>query len=171
MGLKERVMELIQQRDGDGLAALAVQERRSVRHLLGRLWDTDPEVRALAAHAIGAAAAARPADGVEICRRMIWALNDESGMNGQAGIAALGAIGRAAPQVMAPFVGPLASFAWDRGLRLEILGALAQIARSAPDLVRPHLKALRGEVDVDDTMERDAWERLAKLTGEHTDVE
>ena len=61
----------------------------------------------------------------------IWALNDESATNGVHGIPALGQIGRQAPDLVAPHVSALARMSWDHGLRLAILEALAEVARSS----------------------------------------
>jgi hypothetical protein len=147
MGLKERVMELMRCTDGDGLEQLACAEPRAARHLLGRLWDVDEATRALAARGLGASAEAHPEIGVDLIRRLMWALNDESATNGVYGVAALGEIGRRSPGLFAPFVGPLASYLWDDGLRPEILKALDRIVERHPGLaddVRERVAACAG---------------------------
>lgn len=163
-------MELLQERDAQGLAELAEKEPRAVRVLLGRLFDGDDQTRGLAADAIGASASARPHAAVELCRRLIWALNDESGMNGAPGIAALGSIGRAAPDAFAPFVAPLASCAWDPALRVEILRALTRVAETAPALVRPVLGTVIPHVDDTNATEREALAQLVAVAGGSSDV-
>ena len=134
MGLKGRVMELIRRRDSDGLERLATSEPRVVRHVLGRLWDPDEEIRTMSARAVGALAEAHPALGQELVRRLMWALNDESAMNGVYGLEALGEIGRRNPELFAAFAGPMAAYLWDDGLRLGILKALARIHEVAPEI-------------------------------------
>jgi hypothetical protein len=142
MGLKERVMELMRHADSAGLERLVSQNRRAVRHLLGRLWDTDSSRRMLAARALGVAAEVHPDLAADVVRRLIWGLNDESATNGVYGIPALGEIGNRAPSLFEPFIGPMTSFLWDDGLRLEILRALTRIAEANPALVESVREAL-----------------------------
>jgi hypothetical protein len=160
MGLKEKIVELIGRGDSKGLESLATAEPRAVRHLLGRLWDADDEVRGLAARALGASAAAHPELGTEVVRRLIWALNDESAMNGFSGLAALGEIGFSAPEVMAPFIGPMTSFLWDDGLRLEILRALARVAKVQPAAVAEFESVIRAHVDLDNISDRELFDEI-----------
>jgi hypothetical protein len=132
MSLKGKVMELLRADDSAGLEQLATSEPRAMRYLLGRLWDPDEQIRQRAAVAIGAGARAFPDLGRDVIRRLLWDLNDESATNGVYGLAALGEIGYCNPDLMAPFVAPVASYAWDDGLRVEILRALCRMAESAP---------------------------------------
>ena len=141
-------MELLLAHDAVSLERLAAEEPRALRPLVGRLWDEDRARRRLAARALAAGAAAHPGLGTEIVRRLLWALNDEAATNGVYGVAALGEIGARCPQLIAPFVGPLASWARDDGLRSEILRALQRIAEASPEPVRPHLADLRRLVDI-----------------------
>ena len=75
-------MELLRAGDIDGLNGLLSREPGAIRHLIGRLWDNDDEMRALAARGLGAAAVAHPEQARDLVRRLMWALNDESAMNG-----------------------------------------------------------------------------------------
>jgi hypothetical protein len=161
--LGEKVMQLLRQGREDALAELAVSDRRALRPLMGRLWDPDPEIRGRAADAMGRAAGRHADLGLEMVRRLMWALNDESATNGVYGIAAIGEIGRRAPETIAPFVGPLASLAWDAGIRPEILAALGRIAEAEPGLVAGHLAGLQAFVDESREEERGAFHRLVAL--------
>ena len=165
MGLKGRVMELLRAGDEQALGALVAAESRATRHLLGRLWDPDEALRLRAARGIGVAAAAHPEHGIDLTRRLMWALNDESATNGLFGIAAIAEIGFRDPKLIAPFVAPLASLAWDDGLRLEILRALARISETAPELVRPVVAEVGDHVDTEDSAECDAFARLLEESG------
>jgi hypothetical protein len=152
MGLKERVMELVRAGDVSGLETLVASEPGAVRYLMGRLWDPGEAVRETASKALGAAAAAHPDLGSEILRRIVWGLNDESATNGVYGVPAFAEIGVQAPEVAAPFVGPVASFLWDEGLRGAILDALERIAAEAPQILEPavdHLQDLKSPQDHD----------------------
>jgi hypothetical protein len=135
MSLKGVVMELLRAGDSAGLEQLATSERRAMRYLLGRLWDPDEKIRRRAAVAIGVGASAFPDLGRDVVRRLLWDLNDESATNGVYGLAALGEIGYRDPRLMAPFIAPVASYAWDDGLRPEILRVLCRMAESAPEQV------------------------------------
>lgn len=161
-------MRLLQSGCEDEAAALAVADRRMLRPLLGRLWDPDPRIREHAASALGRSAEAHPELGLEIVRRLMWGLNDESATNGVYGIAGLAEIGRRCPGMFAPFVAPLASLAGDEGLRLEVLRALARIAEGAPRLVAGQLAHLSGVVDGTREEERDAFHRLVGLVAPAT---
>ena len=171
MGLREEVMEVLRAGDTTRVEQVAVSDRRAIRHLVGRLWDQDCEVRRAACIGVGAAAAAHPDVGLDVIRRLMWALNDESATNGVYGIAALGEIGARDPELIEPFVGPLASFSWDDGLRVEILKALVRIARVTPRIVAPHLVQVEPHVDPHDYAEIELAAHLRSLVkDEHDEI-
>jgi hypothetical protein len=170
MRLSEEVMELLRQGRETELIERAATSARLVRPLLARLYDPDEEIRDRAARVLGHAAAAHPDLGREIARRLVWALNDESATNGVYGIPALGQIGRRAPDLVAAHVPALARMAWDHGLRLAILDALTEVARSSPRLVAPELDAIAPHVDATRPGEDAAWRDLKNAVlgdGEH----
>jgi len=146
-------MELLQSPDTTRLEKFAAAEPRAMRFLLGRLWDPDETMRGRAAVGIGASAAVNRDLGVDVIRRLVWALNDESATNGVFGLAAIGEIGARDPDLIEPFVGPVACYAWDDGLRLEIIRALSRIADTAPRLVAPFLDEIEQRVDRRDATE------------------
>lgn len=125
-------MQLVRRGDEAGLRRLAVTRPRSLRYLVGRLWDPDAAVAHSAAVAIGHGAAAHPSLGLDLLRRLLWTLNDEAAMNGAASLEAFAEIGYRAPEIMTPFVAPLASYAWDPWLRPGILRALGKIIAANP---------------------------------------
>ena len=165
MGLKGRVMELLRAGDQQALGALATDQPQATRYLLGRLWDPDESIRLHAARAIGVAAVSHREIGVDLLRRLMWGLNDESATNGRYGIPAVAEIGFNVPDLAAPFIAPLASVSWDDGLRLEIICALTRIAAVAPELVRPVCEQVAEHVDFEDPDERQAFERLLEESG------
>jgi hypothetical protein len=164
MSLSKEVRGLLQQGREEAVVELAVTEPRALRPLMGRLWDPEEEIRRRATHALGRGVAAHPELGVEVVRRLMWALNDESATNGVHAIPALGEIGRRSPETLAPFVPPLVSMTTDSGLRLEILRALTVVAEHAPQLVAAHLDRLASTVDRAQPEERRAWDGLAAAT-------
>jgi hypothetical protein len=169
MRLKEVVMQLFHTSDAPRLEQLAATEPGAMRYFLGRLWDPDDEVRLLAAKAVASSASAHPDLGRDVIRRLMWALNDEAATNGVYGLAALGEIGARSPILITDFVGPIASYAWDDGLRSEILRALIRIASVAPELVAPHLDAVSRSVQTNETEERELITELWSLAGDNHD--
>ncbi len=165
MGMKGRVMELLRAGDERALGALASDDPLAMRFLFGRLWDPKPEMRQRAARAIGAASSVHRKVGLELVRGVMWGLNDESATNGRYAIPAFGEIGYRSPDLIAPFVAPLASLSWDDGLRLDIIQALIRIAESAPELVRPVCDTVLEHVRSDDGDERRAMGHLLEVSG------
>jgi hypothetical protein len=165
MGLKGRVMELLQVGDERRLGALASLQPHANRFLMGRLWDADEALRRRAARALGIVAGAHPEIGTDLLRRLMWALNDESATNGIYGIPAVAEIGFNNPELVAPFIAPLASLSWDDGLRREIISALTRIAEAAPEAVRPVCTIVAEHVDFEDPDERRAFMRLLEVSG------
>ena len=159
-------MELIRAGETDALNELVAMDHRSLRALVGRLWDPDPEVRVVAAESLGRGCAAHPEAGLEVLRGFVWALCDEAATNGRFVIPAFAAVGVNAPRLAAPFVGPMLAFAWDDGLRADLLEAAAHIFEVAPEIVRPHLETIAQHGRWDDPREALALERL--LGGEES---
>ncbi len=164
-------MELLRQGDSEGLGRMVGENPAAVRFLQGRLWDADPEIRDLAAKALGAAAAAHPDLGRELLRRALWSLNDESAMNGKYMLPAIGEIGRRAPDLAAPFVGPMTAFLWDEGLRPGILDALHRMVESAPESIAGIRDRLEELDDTNDTGEQVVLNRLLAVNREGADGE
>jgi hypothetical protein len=84
---------------------------------------------------------------------------------------AIGEIGRRAPDLVTPFVGPMTGYLWDDGLRPGILDALCRIAETAPELidgVRDRLLALE---DTNDPGERASIDSLLAVNRESVDGE
>jgi len=162
-------MELLRHGDLESLERTVVENPPAARFLQGRLWDMDPEIRNNAATALGAAAAAHPELGREVLRRALWALNDESATNGGPMLPAIGEIGRRAPEVVAPFIGPMTAYLWDDGLRLGILRALCRISEVAPELVDEIRGRLLEIKNTNDAAEQACLDRLLGVNKEGVD--
>jgi len=115
--------------------------------------------------------ATHPDLGRELLRRALWALNDESAMNGKYMLPAIGEIGRQAPDVVEPFVGPMTGFLWDEGLRPGILLALCRIAGEAPELIEGIRDRLLALEETDDTGELECLDILLAVNREGADGE
>jgi len=164
-------MGMLRQGDSEGLERMVGENPAAIRFLQGRLWDADPEVRSLAAIALGAAGAAHPDLGRELLRRALWALNDESAMNGKYMLPAIGEIGRRAPDLVAPFVGPMTGYIWDDGLRPGILDALCRIGDEAPELIEDIRDRLLALEEIDDDGEQECLDLLLAVNREGVDGE
>jgi hypothetical protein len=171
MRVKDEVMELLRQGDSEGLERLVGETPAAVRFLQGRLWDANPEIRSEAAVALGAAAAVHPDLGRELLRQALWALNDESATNGAYVLPAIGEIGRRAPELATPFVGPMTAYLWDDGLRRGILEALCRIAEVAPELIDDVRDRLLAVGDTDNPGERACLDSLLAVNRESADGE
>ena len=159
-------MEMIRHGDRQGLEDLVAQEPQAIRYLQGRLWDTEYRVRQNAAEALGVAAAAHPEIGLELLRRAMWALNDESAMNGAYTLPVIGEIGFRNPELVAPFIEPMTSYIWDEGLRPGILQALCRIAEVAPELVAEIHDRLQTIEKTNDSGEQACLDRLLAVNRE-----
>jgi len=162
-------MELLRHGDTEGLQRMVGENPAAVRFLQGRLWDADAEIAGHAAEALGTVGAAHPELGREVLRRALWALNDESATNGAYMLPAIGEIGLRAPDLVAPFVGPMTAYLWDDGLRPGILSALRRIAEVAPELIagiHDRLESIHAE---EDTGEQECLDFLLAVNREGAD--
>ncbi|HHQ47896.1 MAG TPA: hypothetical protein ENK19_03330 [Acidobacteria bacterium] len=153
-------MELLRNGDMEALAAFTLERRGAVRHLLGRLWDADAEVRERAAEGIGVAAAQHPNLGLELLRRFDWALNDESATNGAAVLGAMAAVAVRSPEISRPFVGRIVAALGDPGLREPASRAVDRLEAQCPELLEPH----RGEL-IDERPAGDAKDEARERGG------
>jgi hypothetical protein len=96
----------------------------------------------------------------------MWTLNDESAMHGAPVLPMIGEIGRRAPELVAPFIGPMTSYLWDDSLRDGILAALARIAEVAPELIGDDI---RDRLLAVDSGEHEAVDALLAVTREGVD--
>lgn len=161
-------MRLLESGRHDELDALIASDVRVARHLVGRLWDPDPQLRRRAAVALGSVARVHPARALEIARGLLWALRDEAAMHGRYAVPGLAEMVAADPALLAAFVGPLASMLWDTGMQRDILEGLGRIAEKAPDAVADHLdQVLRHHDSFGPEERRLADVLLGRIRGDH----
>ena len=125
MNARELVMNAVDQGRLDGLAALAAADRRVLRHLLALAYRPEPEIRAAAARAIAAASHHHPELVQEMARRLLWAMNDESGTHALTAPDVLRAIAEENPDLLLPLLSDLLRLTADPGLH----DALVDVAR------------------------------------------
>ncbi len=135
---REGVKKLLTELAWEEIVRLALVDRRVVRTLLGLLYDADDYVHWLAIDAIGrtggAIAAADPDKVRELIRRLLWALNEESGGTPWGATGAIGAIVAARPDLFANYLSMICPFHDDVSIYPEFMWSLATVGRSRPDL-------------------------------------
>jgi hypothetical protein len=134
----------------NAVAQEAAADRRVVRGLVKLLYDELLGVRHLAAAALGIVAELEPGRVAQIPSRMLWALNDESGMNCHGAAAAVAEIAVRRPAIAGGFVSPLVHYLDDEHHLAEVLWAIALLAESYPEAIsdlRPHIEPLVSSSD------------------------
>ncbi len=139
MSLRDQVRAAALEGRSEELAELATRERKAVRHLMGLSYEQDPEVRARAAAALGVAALHHTKLMESNVRRLVWAMNDESGTNALTAPEVLLAIARSNPRLLLPVVPDLARLATDEGLREGLAATLEVVREACPGEVGPLL--------------------------------
>jgi len=131
-GLRERVLAAVRDRDVDELERVIAGDRRAVRHLVGVTFRSDPESREIAARGLAIAARCHPTAIRETVRRLIWAMNEESGTNAIWAPDALRAIAAEAPELVLPVVPDLMRLAADPSLRDRVTEIARIVAARYP---------------------------------------
>jgi hypothetical protein len=132
MTLRARVETAIRGHDTAAIEALVAEDARVLRHLTSMTYDTDDQVRAAAAHAIARAAHHHPQQVSELVRRLVWAMNDESGTNSQTAPEVIWAIALEQPSLLVPMLPDLARLTADKELRPLLVSAVRTVAERFP---------------------------------------
>ncbi len=145
MRLSTQVRRALEGDRADELEQLVAQQPRVVRHLLGLTYQADVELRRRAAHWLGVAARHHPDLIQGLVRRLIWAMNDESGTNALTAPAVVRAIAEEQPRLLLPMVPDLTRLAADPGLCEGLGAALRVVADRCPGEVAKELQASLNE--------------------------
>jgi hypothetical protein len=132
MSLRARVATAIRGQDASAIEALVAEDTRTLRHLTSLTYDTDEGIRAAAAHAIARAAHHHPQQVSELVRRLVWAMNDESGTNSRTAPEVIRAIALEQPSLLLPMMPDLARLTADQELRPLLLAAVCAVAERYP---------------------------------------
>lgn len=132
MSLKQDLFAAIQKRDTQCVETLVVANKRSLRFLLAWTYHDDARIRQGAAHALGFAAGHYPESVQDVARRLIWAMNDESGTNGKTAPEVLLEIAKCKPNVLLPLVPDLTRLTQDEGLKNGLAEALKTVMAAFP---------------------------------------
>ena len=144
MKLRTRVQAAVEngmQGNFEGIENLAAQEPRAIRYLLGMTYHSDEERRRVAAKGIAIASQHHPKLVKAVVRRLIWAMNDESGTNALTAPDVLLAIARVRPEILLPAVPDMTRLASDDGLQEGLAKTLKIISEACPGQVGSSLSA------------------------------
>lgn len=135
MSLRVQVLDLVAQGDTEKLGVLVADEPRTIRHLLGLTYQDDEETRAIACRAIGHASRHHPDLVQQVVRRLVWAMNDESGTNSLTAPEVVMAVAEVSPELLLPVVPDLTRLAADEGLHDRLAAVLGLLAEKFPGSV------------------------------------
>ena len=126
---------------------LVAEEPRAVRHLLGLTYHPESTKRNVAAQGLALASRYHPRLVQEVVRRLIWAMNDESGTNALTAPEVIQAIADEKPELLLPVVPDLTRLAGDPGLHEGLSAALRTVSKKCPGQVGESLsRSLRKEL-------------------------
>ena len=125
MTLRVQVQELVSQGDIDRLGEVVADEPRAIRHLVGCTYQEDEQIRQTACQAIGRAARHHPDLVQQVVRRLIWAMNDESGTNSLTAPAVIKAVADTSPELLLPVVPDLTAALYDEAQPVRYFAAAA----------------------------------------------
>jgi len=147
VNLRDQVRHAIEQGQSGQFKAmekLVAEEPRAVRHLLGMTYHPDSDKRNVASRGLALASRHHPKLVQEVVRRLIWAMNDESGTNALTAPEVIQAIAEEQPQLLVPLVPDLTRLAGDPGLQNGLATALKIVSQRCPGKVGESLgKSLR----------------------------
>jgi hypothetical protein len=138
MTLRQRVEGAVEQYIGGdeaALEALVAETSGAVRFLLGMTYRQDPTRRRAGARGLALAARHRPKLIGEVIRRLVWAMNDESGTNGLTAPDVLLAIAEEKPELLLPVVPDLTRLSADAGLQGRLRQTLECLSTACPGQV------------------------------------
>jgi hypothetical protein len=111
---------------------LVAADRRLVRTLLGMTYQADPARCAVAADGLALAARHHPELLTDVLRRLIWAMNDESGTNAMNAPLVIRRIAESEPRLLVGLVPDLLRLTADPVLRDELVAAVRRVAELLP---------------------------------------
>ncbi len=131
-GLRQRVRAAVERADFDELQQLVAEESRAVRFLLALTYESDPALRRAAARGVALASHYHPRLVQNVIRRLIWAMNDESGTNSLTAPEVLQAIAEERAELLIPMIPDLVRLAADDDLREGLSVMLRCVASRCP---------------------------------------
>jgi len=135
LALRDQVEDAVAGHRFEELDELVAREPRAVRYLVGLTYQPDAEVRRVASRAVALAARYHPALVEGVIRRLVWAMNDESGTNAVTAPEVLKAIADERPELLLPVVPDLTRLAADLSLKEALAETLRTVAERCPGKV------------------------------------
>jgi len=132
MNLRTHVRDMVEGGKLEELDLLLGVEPRAIRYLVGLTYRPEPEIRAAACRGVALAARYHPELVQQIVRRLIWAMNDESGTNALTAPEVVLAISEERPEILLPVVPDLMRLARDEGLQERLAEVLRTLADKFP---------------------------------------
>lgn len=136
---KKLVKELVEHSDVDGLVALCLDDRKTLRLMQRLLYDPVDEQRWHTGWLIGqvtARVATRdPGQVSELLHRLFEACNDSAATHWGM-VETLGSVIAARPDIFGAFTRHLLNFLGQDTTRVQVIWALGEIAETRPDLIR-----------------------------------
>jgi hypothetical protein len=132
VSLKTRTHTAVRNGSDDELERLVSEEPGTVRHALGLTYHAERGIRKRAARAVALASRRHPAMVQNVIRRLVWAMNDESGTNGATAPEVLQAIADENPELLLPLLPDLVRLSADPELREGLASALRTVSRRCP---------------------------------------
>ena len=132
MSLKTRTLIVVRDGSDDELERLVSEEPGAVRHALGLTYQAERGIRKRAAQAVALASRRHPALVQNVIRRLVWAMNDESGTNAATAPEVLQAIADENPALLLPMLPDLVRLSADPELSDGLAAALRTVSRRYP---------------------------------------
>jgi hypothetical protein len=132
VSLRALTRTAVEERRLDQLDDLVKREPRAVRYLVALTYQPDAAVRETACRGIGFAARYHTRLVQKVIRRLVWAMNDESGTHAVTAPAVLLAIAEERPELLLPMVPDLIRLTADEGLQEGLADTLRTVAERCP---------------------------------------
>ena len=132
--LRDQVREAVRAGELDALERLAA-DPKVVRHLMRQMYDFDAAVRANAARGIAMVAKRHPRLRADILRRLVWAMDNDSGTNAPNAPEVVLAIAEDSPEALVTVAADLVRLAGDPTLYDGLAAALELVVRHCPGAV------------------------------------
>jgi len=130
--LRREVERLVVAGRLDELDELVSGNPRAIRYLLGLSYRPDDKIRSVAARGIAQAGKHHPGLVQNVIRRLLWAMNEESGANALTAPVVLQAIAEEHPELLLPMVPDIIRLAADNGLYDGLARTLYMVKEGCP---------------------------------------
>lgn len=135
MRLRQQVADAVALGNEQRIEDLVSQEVRAIRHMLGLTYSPNGHTREVAARGVAIASRHHPRLVQNLVRRLVWAMNEESGSHAVTAPAVVVAIAHEQPKMLLPMVPDLIRLAADESLREGLVKALEIVTERCPGKV------------------------------------